>query len=215
MPIVYACICPITAPTDESRTSDALRRITDELSGYEAELILIIAPAARGASKIGVFATEHALSESIIAEAKTDAVPVEHLMRWTAGEPLVAIDAPSHAYIATCGLDPRRHFELGRAAARAIESLGQRIAIVCVVELSKANAQFNDHYRRALAAWDVKSMVNMVASFRRAARERAVPQTALLMGALGGYRLQPRELSYEADQVVIAIDVLGSRRGSK
>jgi hypothetical protein len=191
-----------------------LRRVADELSGYELELVTFVAPAASGATKIGVLSTGNTLSERLVAEAKKDAVPAEQLLRWSAGEPLAPIPHAALLRIATCGLDPRLHFEFGRAAARAIEPLDQRIAIVCAVELSSTNAQFNDHYRRALAAWDVKSMVNMDASLRRTARERAVAQTALLMGALGGYRIQPRELSYEAGQIVAAIDVLGSRRGS-
>jgi hypothetical protein len=216
MPIVYACICPTAPPTEDSRTSDALRRVADELSGYEPELALFIAPARSGATKVGVFASDNTISDAVATEAKADALPVEHLLRWTAGAPPLALAADvATLSIATCGLDPRQHFEFGRAAARAIEPLERRIAIVCAIELSKANAQFNDHCRRALASWDVKSLVNMDASFRRAAREHAVAQVSLLMGALGGYRLQPRELSYEAGQIVAAIDVLGTRRGVK
>lgn len=216
MPIVYACVCPIAPPPEDSRTSDALRRVADELSGYEPDLVLFIAPAASGATKIGVFASDNTLSDLLVAEAKKDAVPVEQLIRWTGGEPPVPIGAAAtQLLIATCSLDPRVHFGFGRAAARAIEPLQRRTAIVCAVELSKENAQFNDHYRRAIASWDVKSLVNMDASFRRAARERAVAQTAVLMGALGGYRIQPRVLSYESGQIVAAIDVLGSRRGAK
>ncbi len=214
MPIVYACICP-TAPLPENSPPDALRRITEELSGYEPDLVLFIAPAASGATKIGVFASDSTLSELVVAEAKRDAVPVEHLIRWIAGELPIALADASLLRIATCSLDPRQHFELGRAAARAIEPLERRVAVVCAVELSKGNVQFDDHFRRAIASWDVKSMVNMDAPFRRSAHERAVAQTALLMGALGGYRIQPRELSYEAGQIVAAIDVLGTRRGVK
>ena len=216
MPIAYACICPTTPPQSETITSDALRRVADELSGYEPELVLVIAPAASGASKIGVFASDSTLLDRIVVEAKKNAVPVERLLRWTIGEPALAVDAPERAYIATCGLDPRLHFEFGRAAARAIESLEQRIAVVCAVQLSKGNQRFDAQYRRALASWDVKSMVNTDVPSRRSARERAVPQTALLMGVLGGYRVQPRELSHESSPTggyfVAAIDVLGPRR---
>jgi hypothetical protein len=216
MPIVYACIVPTTLATEGSRTNDALLRVADELSGYEPGLVLFIAPAASGATKIGVFSSDNTLPELLMAEAKRDAVPVERLIRWTAGEPLVPIDAAvTRLLIATCSLDPRVHFDFGRAAARAIESVERRVAIVCAVELSKSNAQFDEHYRRAIASWDVKALVNMDPSFRERAGEHAVAQTALLMGALGGYRIQPRELVYEPGQIVAAIDVLGPRRGSK
>lgn len=216
MPIVYACICPTTLPEEDSRAADALRRVADELSGYEPELVLFIAPAASGATKVGVFAVDHTLAERLVAEAKKDAVPVEQLLRWSAAEPPlpVATDV-TRLSIATCSVDVRQHFEFGQAAARAFATLDQRVAIVCAVGLSKDGGRFDEHYRRALASWDVKSMVNMDAPFRRTARERAVAQTALLMGVLGGYRLQTRVLSSEAGQIVVAIDVLGSRRGSK
>ncbi len=215
MPIVYACICPITPPPEDGRTSDALRRVGEELAEYEPELVLFIAPAASGATKIGIFSSDSGLSDVVVAEARKGALPVEQLIRWTGGEPPIPLETASLVHIATCALEPRVHFGFGRTVARAIEPLDRRVAIVCAAELSKANAQFNEHYRRAIASWDVKSLVNMDASFRRAAGERAVAQTALLMGALGGYRIQQRELSYEAGQIVAAIDVLGSRRGSK
>jgi len=218
MPVVYACIVPIAEPTEENRTAEALRRVADELSGYEPELVVVIAPAASGASKVGVYTSDQTLSELLVAEAKRDAVPVEHMMRWTLGDAPIAINAASRAYVATCGLDPRQHFEFGRAAARALESLDQRVAVVCTVDLSKGNERFDAQYRRALASWDVKSMVNTDVPSRRSARERAVVQTALLMGLLGGYRVQPRELCYEpaptGGYIVAAIDVLGRRKGA-
>ncbi len=62
----------------------------------------------------------------------------------------------------------------------------------------------------------MKWLVRLDSAYRRDAAENSVPQTAVLMGALSGYRIQPRLLSYESPfgvgRLVAAIDVLGPRR---
>lgn len=119
MPIVYACVVPITPPLDEGGVADALGIIIQELAGYEPELILSVMPAASGASKINLFASDSGLLSRLVSEAKQDAIPAERLMSWRSGGAAIAIGAESHAYIGTCGLDTRLHFEAGRATARA------------------------------------------------------------------------------------------------
>jgi hypothetical protein len=211
MPVVYACICPIAAPPEGSRTAEALQRVIDELSAHEPEVIIFVAPGPAGASKIGIYSTESQLSAALAAEAKKGALPVERLIRWSGSGLVLPIDAQLR--IATCAVDPRYHFDLGRTVARALEALGQRTALVCAVGLATTpGTRFDEHYRRAIAAWDVKALVQMDPSFRRRAGERAVAQTAVLMGALGGCRVQPRELAHEDGHIVTVVDVLGARR---
>jgi aromatic ring-opening dioxygenase LigB subunit len=105
------------------------------------------------------------------------------------------------------------------------------VAFICSADLSHAllpgapngydpaGKVFDDQYRRAIEAWDVKWVTHLDSSFRRRAAEDAAPQTAVLMGALSGYRVQPRILSYEGPfgvgYLVAAIDVLGVRRKSR
>jgi aromatic ring-opening dioxygenase LigB subunit len=92
--------------------------------------------------------------------------------------------------------------------------------LVCEVELARgadpATGVFDKQYRRAIEDWDVKWLVGLDRELRRRAGEDAVAQTAVLMGALSPYRIQPRVLAYERSsaggQLVAAIDVLGLRR---
>jgi aromatic ring-opening dioxygenase LigB subunit len=128
----------------------------------------------------------------------------------------------------TSRLEPRFHFDFGRAIARAVGGYERRVAFICSADLSHALASdapsgydpagklFDDHYRRAVEAWDVKWLVRLDSGFRREAAEDAVAQTAILMGAMSDYRVQPRVLSYEGPfgvgYLVAAIDVVGPRR---
>jgi hypothetical protein len=214
MPIVYACIVPITATPAGGRIGDALQRIAEELAGYEPELLVFVGPTTGGATRIGVHGG-YKLAEGIVAEAKTYDLPTESLRRWSGDEPIFPLDVPS-LRVAACALEPRAHFEFGRAAGRVIDTDERRIVTICAVELSRGSVQFDKHYRRALESWNVKSMAGMESSFRRNARERAVAQTALLMGSLGAYQVQARELCYEPSAsggyIVAAIDILGRRR---
>ena len=127
--------------------------------------------------------------------------------------------------MATCRLEPRFHFELGQAVGRALTRYDRLVAIVCSADLGHAlqahqrtGRLFDEQYQRAIAAWDVKWLVRLESDYRRDAAEDGVPQTAVLMGALSGYRIQPRLLSYESPfgvgRLVAAIDVLGPRRGA-
>jgi hypothetical protein len=215
MAVAYACIVPIDAPVESSRAGEALSRVSQELAGYRPGQTVLVAPGASGATKIGVQGDDTELVSRLVAKAKERTVPTETLRRWSGDEPLIALATPSLC-IATCALEPRLHFEFGRAASSVLDPDDPPSAIVCAVQLSKDQAHFDTHYRRALEPWDVKSIVNMDSSLRSAARERAIAQTALLMGALGGYRIQPRELAYEPSAsggyIVAAVDVLGRRK---
>ena len=244
MPIIYACICP-RSPIDEAqaaRSAATLGRVAEELAGYRPEAALLVTspPGARGA--IGVFAgrdldgfpIDQALAGRIQSEAAKDGLPVETLRRWDSG-----IDALSFLRealadsrllpIAVSRLEPRFHFEFGRAIGRAVAADERRVALVCAAGLSRAlepgtrgydrsGRVFDEHYRRAIESWDVKWLVHLESDVRRRAAEDCVPQTAVLMGALSAYRIQPRVLSYEAPAgagcLVAAIDILGTRRAA-
>ena len=232
MPIVYACVCPASVPHEPGRTTDALARVAGEIAGYRPDTALVIAsPASTPHEKIGVFVgrelsdyeSDVDLAERINDAAAAGAIPVTSLRRWDGAYPHAldhfreALTDARVTAVAVSRLEPRFHFEFGRAAAGAIESLDRRVAVICSVELAKAaGARFDEHYSRAISSWDVKALVNMDPDFRRQAGENAVAQTAVLMGALSAYRIQPRVLSYQtadaAAQIVAAIDVLGPRR---
>ena len=240
MPIVYACIVPSANAVDEaSRTAGALRRVAEELRALEPETALVVT--SRGGaqrSTMGVVTapqiegidTDAELAERVLAEARASEVHVVALPRWDGGlDGLAALgEALARARllaIATARLSPREHFELGRAIARALEGYERHVAIVCAAGLSRATAPdepgraFDKHYRHAVEEWDVKWLVALDSETRRRAAEDAVAQTAVLMGALSGSRIQPRVLSYEAPdgagELVAAIDVLGPRRKGK
>lgn len=169
---------------------------------------------------------DHELSERVIERARAAALPVEALRRWDGGID-VGCALPEDARvapIAVARLAPRFHFEFGRALAGALEGEERRVAIVCVVDLSRTLREpavriFNQHYRRTIEEWDVKWLVGLDTDVRRRAGEDAVAQTAVLMGALSAYRIQPRVLAYEASedggQLVAAIDVVGARRAKR
>jgi hypothetical protein len=254
MPIVYACICPRSSAIvrdDEppaARTIAALHRVAEELAAYRPEMALLMSsggPAPRGA--IGVFVgrdpagfpADQELAARIQSEAAKESLPVEPLLRWDASleagcaTPLHFLrEALADALllpIAASRLEPRFHFEFGRAIGRAVTSDARRVAFICAGDLSHAlqpgtpgydrtGRVFDEHYRRAIENWDVKWLVHLDSGVRQRAAEEAVAQTAVLMGALSPYRIQPRILSYEAPAgaglLVAAIDVLGPRRGT-
>lgn len=237
MPLVYACICPHEPPPEGVRTIAALAHVVEELSALEVETMLVVSsrgPAQRQAmgvltaSHVDEIETDRELAVRVLQEATRADVRTVELRRWEGPlpYPLPAI-ATRVLALTTCWLDPRAHFELGRAVGKALTQHERRIALVCSVELSHAltagapgydpaGRVFDQHYRRAIDAWDVRWLVGLERGFRQHAAEDAVPQTAVLMGALGAYRIQPRVLSYEAPGgtgcLVAAIDVLGPRK---
>lgn len=234
MPIIYACVCPHMAGGSE-RFADAAQAASEELASFRPEVLLVVNVCGAWVRRtIGVLtageavlgrearAINVALAERIVQEARTASLPVEPLRRWE-GTLNLACAPPERARlvaIAVSALEPRFHFEFGRALGRALDDSGERAAIICAVDLSRspheaAGRIFDEHYRRAIEAWDVKWLVGVEADVRRRARESAVAQTAVLMGALSTYRIQPRLLAFEASEhgrrLVAAIDILGER----
>jgi aromatic ring-opening dioxygenase LigB subunit len=175
------------------------------------------------------FETDLELAELIQQEAAEANPRLEPLLRWDGGRNAAlhclreAMAETRLLPMTTCRLEPRFHFELGQAVGRALTRYERRVAVVCSADLAHAlqahqrtGRLFYEQYRRAITAWDVKWLVGLESSYRRDAAEDSVPQTAVLMGALSGYRIQPRLLSYESPfgvgRIVAAIDVLGPRR---
>ena len=191
------------------------------------------------------FDTDVELAERIQREAAQEDVPVTSLRRWDGGldwgctVPLYYLrealagarpdGRPSGRLLpmTISWLGPRFHFDFGRAVGRALAAYERRVVFICSADLSHAlqpgtkggydpaGHVFDERYRRTIEQWDVKWLVHLEPDFRRHAAEDAVPQTAVLMGALSGYRIQPRVLSYEGPfgvgYLVAAIDVLGPR----
>jgi len=124
-------------------------------------------------------------------------------------------------------LPPQKHYAIGEAIGRALERLGKRTVIICSADLSHCLApsapggydptglEFDDRFQQVVADWDVSWVLETTLEFRRRAAEDAVPQTAMLMGALSHLRVRPRVLSYEGPfgvgYLVAAVDVLGPR----
>lgn len=183
------------------------------------------------------FETDQELAGRIVAEAEEQDIPLSPLRRWDDGldwgctVPLYFLrEALTDARLlpmTVSWLAPRYHFDFGRAIGRALAAYERRVAFVCSADLSHAlipqapagydpaGRVFDDRYRRAIESWDVKWLVGLDSSLREHAAEDAVAQTAVLMGVLSGYRIQPRVLSYEGPfgvgYLVAAIDVLGPR----
>ncbi len=146
-------------------------------------------------------------------------VPLYYLQEGMAGARLVPMTISF--------LSARQHHALGHAVARALTRLGKRSAIICSADLSHAlkpgapngynpaGPEFDERFCRAVAAWDVDWVLNADVNFRRNAAEDAVPQMSFLMGALSGYDVEPRVLSYEGPfgvgYMVAAIDITGER----
>lgn len=232
MPLVYACIVPPEAEDNTERTAAAVAQVAAELAMHQPELAIVIArpggvlPGAIGCGPDGD------LARRIVDEAARSDVPCK------AGRPAeVPLTAPVREalggaellVLATSSLSTRHHFDLGRAAGYALAGEERRVAVVCVVRLSQtltpdaprgydpAGRSFDERYRRAIDDWDVKWLVQLASDVRRSAGEDAVPQTAVLMGALSAVRIQPQVRCYEAPggagRLVASIDVLGPRRG--
>lgn len=189
------------------------------------------------------FETDRELAERIQQEAGKGDIKAAPLRRWDGGldwgctVPLYCLSTSGGLAgarlvpMAISWLEPRFHFEFGRAVGRALREYERRVVFICSADLSHAlmpgapngydpaGRLFDERYRRAIEEWDVKWLVHLDSDFRRRAAEDAVPQTAMLMGALSGYRIQPRVLSYEGPfgvgYLVAAIDVLGRRRGAE
>lgn len=233
MPLVYACICPTDLDPVATRTVDAVQKLIEELSLAQLETVVLIAgQSAVARQSIGLEAGDsdrtRALSKRIAEEAHRDTIPLatvrhaerppilEHLRGALGGAEVVAIT--------TSSLSIRFHFDFGQALGRALERYDARTAVVCTATLASTSEArparlFDTHYRKAIEEWDVKWLTHIDSSFRRDAAEACVPQTAVLMGALSGYRIQPRVLSCEAPTgtglLAAAIDVLGPRRAHK
>jgi len=116
-------------------------------------------------------------------------------------------------------LPPQQHFALGQAVAQAVERLGKRVAIIASADLSHnlnygpPGPLFDEKIQKAIAEWDVKTVLDMDADFRQQAAEDAVPSLSFLMGALDGLTARPRVLSYEGPfgvgYLVAAVDIEG------
>ncbi len=148
-------------------------------------------------------------------------VPLYHLRPGVGDARLVPL-APSY-------LSPEQHYAVGQAIGRALRRLGRPSVIICSADLSHclkpgapsgydpAGREFDDRFQQVVADWDVSWVLETSSDFRRRAAEDAVPQTAMLMGALSHLRVRPRVLSYEAPfgvgYMVAAIDILGPRAG--
>lgn len=233
MPLVYACIVPPEADPGAERTAAALEQVAAELALQRPEVaLLIVRPEGILPGAIGC-GPDGGLTRRILDEAAKSDVPAVALRRPDVA-PLPspvreALGAAAPLVLTTSSLSARHHFDFGRAAGYALAAEERRVALVCTARLSQAltpdaprrydpaGRSFDERYRRAIDEWNVKWLVQLDAGVRQHAAEEAVLQTALLMGALSGYRIQPRVLSYEAPGgagcLVAAIDVLGPRRG--
>jgi len=240
MALVYASICPPDTPRGSTRIEKAVAQATAEFAAYRPETVLVVAPpSATHHEAMGLVTAlerslggevDRELAERIERESAGVDVPVVHArLPVDDGVPGAVLRAAGEARLLplVCSwLETRYHFDFGRAAARALAGYGRRVAVLCVVELSRALGGsgrfdpaakvFDGQYRRAIEEWNVKWLVHVDASFRKQAAEAAVPQTAVLMGMLSESRIQPRVLAYDASgrvgRLVAAIDVLGPRR---
>lgn len=119
----------------------------------------------------------------------------------------------------------QQHFALGQAVARAIERLDKRVVIIASADLSHNLAYgpigplFDEKIQKAIAEWDVKTVLEMDAGFRQQAAEDAAPSLSFLMGALDGLTARPRVLSYEGPfgvgYLVAAVDIEGASEPGK
>jgi len=117
-------------------------------------------------------------------------------------------------------LSPHQHFALGQAVAKATERLGKRVVIIASADLSHSLAYgpagplFDETIQKAIAEWDVETVLEMDPAFRQQAAEDAVLSLSFLMGALDGLKTSPRVLSYEGPfgvgYLVAAIDIEGA-----
>jgi hypothetical protein len=229
MAIVYACICPPTADPDAPRTVEALEGVEAELRAHLAELTVVISREGTVLPRAIQVATGHDDRSRRVAallrdELPRDAVPFRVALE-SGSPPSVPLSeglgSAGWLSVQVASLSLREHLEIGRALGRALAGDEPRTALVCVAALASTGderraRQFDRQYRRAIEEWDVKWLTNIDAAFRRSASESAVAQTAVLMGALSGCRIQPRVVSCgRADGegwMIAAIDVAGPRR---
>lgn len=189
-----------------------------------------------GASSVSFhFHNDTELAERIGEEASAAGLPIAPLAHWGRGldwgctVPLYylrsALEGVPLLPMTISFLEPKPHYDFGLAVARAVDRIGRRVAFVCSADLSHAltpdapngydpaGRLFDEKYCRAVAEWDVNWVLTTDHSFRRHAAEDAVPQTSMLMGALSGYRVAPRVLSYEGPfgvgYMVAGIDITG------
>src|SRR3990170_4516567 len=181
------------------------------------------------------FETDRRAADLIVHEAQAAGLPVARLARWGEGldwgctVPLYYLQhGMGEAKLVTVAisfLSPGAHFEFGKALARALGRLDRRVAFISSADLSHAlkpgapngyhpaGRQFDERYQQAVANWDVDWVLSLEEGFRRQAAEDAIPQTAVLMGALSGLPVTPRVLSYEGPfgvgYLVAAIDIAG------
>jgi AmmeMemoRadiSam system protein A len=182
-----------------------------------------------------VFALENDvdLATAIRKEADDAAVPLEYILHWRDGldwgctVPLYYLQSglgqASIVPMCISFLPPQHHFALGKAVRRAVDRLDKRVAIIASADLSHSLTHdapngydpmgqvFDEQIQKAVADWDVKTVLEMDDDFRRHAAEDTVPSLSFLMGALDGLQVQPRVLSYEGPfgvgYLVAAIDV--------
>jgi len=117
-------------------------------------------------------------------------------------------------------LSPHQHLALGQAVAKATERLGKRVVIIASADLSHnlahgpAGPLFDETIQKAIAEWDVETVLEMDPAFRQQAAEDAVLSLSFLMGALDSLKTSPRVLSYEGPfgvgYLVAAIDIEGA-----
>ncbi len=173
------------------------------------------------------------MAEAVYALAVGSEVPVERLTHWGRGldwgcmVPLFWLrDAMAGARlvpIAISHAQPRSHYELGMCIGDVARDSERRVAVVCSADLSHALARdapagydpagrlFDDDYRKAIDEWDERWILSAPPELRSHAAEDAIPQTAVLMGALRDSVIQPRVLAYDAPfgvgYLVASIDV--------
>jgi AmmeMemoRadiSam system protein A len=114
-------------------------------------------------------------------------------------------------------LPPQQHFALGQAVGQAVERLGKRVVIIAAADLSHnlnygpMGPLFDEKIQKAIAEWDVNTVLDMDADFRQQAAEDAVLPLSFLMGTLDGLTARPRVLSYEGPfgvgYLVAAVDI--------
>jgi hypothetical protein len=225
MSVVVACIC---SPREDG--SAAVQTATDQvardIAAHRPELALVFAsPQRTPRTTIGLPGHQEAdLIERVQIEASKESLPITTMRQAELRDALPAaltqaLGSASKLPFAVAALEPQVHFRLGRALGRALSSEGRRTALFCVALLSGATRKQHDpaerifaaHYRHAIEDWDVRWMTHVDSALRRTSRERAVAQTAILMGALSAYRIQARILASDDVQIVAAIDVLGPR----
>lgn len=237
MPLVYACICPPGSPPEGSRTAAALARVAEELPAFEPDTVVLVYARSQSLSVLTSKEVVIDCAEDPLVR-ETDRQLADRITAAHVGRPLELRhqDESSRALSVLCGLREgiggarllaiagwirslRACFDLGRAAGPAIASYQGRVAMVCTASLSTSSdaggRAFDRQYQRTIDNWDVKWVVGADQQFRSRTGEHALAQTAVLMGALSAYRIQPRVLSYEASsaggELVATIDVLGRR----